>query len=784
MKALSLKLKALAVLLFLTSATAITAQKIIGYIPQYRTTAQMDAAIEWDKMTDYYYFGSIPTTSGGITLEQSTRFDHVKAKATTYGKNVWLSCGGWNKSSAFITVANSASLSQTFANNALAMCTNHGLTGIDIDWEFPAYGQETAFKNFFKILYETLNPAGFKVSAAAGGEAAHADKWQADLFNYIDDLNIMSYDASAGYSNHASLQFMKDAMTLYNAQGCPYSKMLGGVAFYSRCAGVLMYSEILNGVGSSDKPGTFANDLTGGYCYNGKTTIEAKVDYVMGLGGIGVLIWEVTQDILGTYSLLGGTHDAMDKHNCSSPGPNLGTDQSICGVSSITLDGGVSPQSGVSFTWKKGATTLVSGSSSANTYAAVSSGTYTLEVWKGGCNRSDVIEITGALGSVSLGGPYDLCAPISVTLNSGVTGGGKTFEWQKNSTPISGSTGSTYEAKTAGTYKVIVSASGCSSINGTATVTSSVPSATNDTTCIAGDKATITASESVNWYSSSSSSTVLTTGTTYEPSPSVNTTYWMGGTGAASVSHTTMKTAFSGGWQANSQVYGNKLIVAAELTMDEVYVNAEGGNVVVNLVANDGTTVVKTKTFSSVSGETALNLGWTAIPAGTYYLNAVGTTGNLWVDNAANASDHEVAGVITIEKQCYADWGSPYGSAYVASSNYGNFFKLKVTVGSSCDRVPVEVIVDGSNAKCILTSTAEHTTGDIQVYPNPSSNVFTAVFTEASTIKIVNLSGIKVEEFNSTAGKITFGKNLKAGIYFVNFQTASGIKTIKVVKRF
>ena len=55
-------------------------------------------------------------------------------------------------------------------NQALIMCNTHGLTGIDIDWEFPSYGQETAFKNFFKILYQTLNPAGYKVSAAAGGE--------------------------------------------------------------------------------------------------------------------------------------------------------------------------------------------------------------------------------------------------------------------------------------------------------------------------------------------------------------------------------------------------------------------------------------------------------------------------------------------------------------------------------------------------------------------------------------------------------------------------------------
>lgn len=782
MKTLLLKIKLLVATLIVTNISFSTAQKIIGYIPQYRTTAQMDAAIEWDKMTDYYYFGSLPTTSGGITLEQSARFDHVKAKAATYSKNIWLSVGGWGKSSAFITVANSASLSQTFANNALALCQTHGLTGIDIDWEFPAYGQETAFKNFFKILYETLNPQGYKVSAAAGGEAAHADKWQSDVFNYIDDLNIMSYDAGAVYSNHASLQFMKDAMELYHTQGCPYSKMLGGVAFYSRCAGVLMFSDILNGVGSSNKQTTYENDLTGGYCYNGKNTIEDKIDWVVGTkGGIGILIWEVTQDVTGTYSLLGACHDAMDKYNCAAPAPNLGDDQSICGVGTVTLNGGVSPQAGVTFTWKKGATTLVNGSSSASTYDATSSGTYTLEVWQGGCSRTDDIEITGTLAAVDLGGPHDLCSPVSVTLNSGVTGGGKTFVWEKNSAVISGETSATYEAKTGGTFKVIVSASGCGSVEGTATVTSSVPSASNDTICNPNDNATLTASESVNWYTSSVSSSVLQTGTVFQPAPSSTFTYWMGGTGAASVSHTTMKTAFSGGWQANSQVYASKLIVAQEIGIDEVYVNAEGGNVVVNLVASDGITVVKTKTFNSVSGETALDLSWTGIAAGTYYLNAVGTTGNLWVDNSANGSDHVVNGVITVEKECYNDWSAPYGDAYVASSNYGNFFKLKVTVGSSCDRVPVDVVLDSNNPKCVITSTEDELASSLVVYPNPSGDAFTLIGANGSAA-VYGIDGALVEQFNVTS-KHTFGAELKAGIYTLVVNDGKYISTQKLVKK-
>lgn len=768
--------------LFIALSSTGIAQKIVGYIPQYRTTAWMDGAIEWDKMTDYYYFGSIPTAGGGITIEQSARFQHVLDKATTYSKNVWLSVGGWGKSSNFIGIANNASYRQAFANEALSICQTYGLTGIDIDWEFPAYGQEAAFRDFFKTLYETLNPQGYLVSAAAGGEATHADKWLAETFNYIDDLNIMSYDAPNAYSNHASLQFMKDAMTIYNGQGCPYSKMLGGVAFYGRCGGEVMYSTVLNA--AADKQYAYENDNGGGYCYNGKNTITDKIDYVMGQGGIGILIWEVSQDVLGQYSLLNACDLAMDPYRCSAASPSLGNDQSICGVASITLDGGVSAAAGRTFTWKKGASTLVNQNASASTYSATTTGVYTLEVWENGCFRSDEIEITGVLNAVDLGGPYELCSPVSVTLDAAVNPTGKTISWEKDNVIIGGESSSTYTATRAGTYKVTVSAAGCSSVSSSAVVTSNVPYATNDTVCSPGDEATLTASESVNWYSSEVSPTILSTGTVYSPTITSNTTFWMGGTGAAATTYTTMKSAFVGGWQANGQVYANKLIVAAEITIDEVTVNSAGGNVVINLVESDGVTVVKTKTFNGVSGKTALDLNWSGIQPGTYYLNTAGTSNTLWVDSQLDGSDYVVSGVITVERRCYADWSAPYGDAYAVSTNYGNFLDLKVTAGSACDRVPVQAIIDASNPTCLTVGSEEIVEHSFKVFPNPSNDVFTlSTNTKWATVRVLDLKGAIVEEFSTNSNLTKFGNDLEAGIYFVQVQSSEGSSVRKIIKR-
>ena len=73
----------------------------------------------------------------------------------------------------------------------------------------------------------------------------------------------------------------------------------------------------------------------------------------------------------------------------------------------------------------------------------------------------------------------------------------------------------------------------------------------------------------------------------------------------------------------------------------------------------------------------------------------------------------------------------------------------------------------------------------IPIYPNPSANNFTIQFTEAtvpSSINIYDESGRLVENMNSFSPntRLTFGKSLAAGIYFValNNQKGSSFKRI------
>ncbi|MCP4521457.1 MAG: T9SS type A sorting domain-containing protein [Cytophagales bacterium] len=462
--------KIFVLLISLFTLQSVMAQKIVGYIPQYRTIEQMDAAINWGSMTDAFYFGSTPSTAGGINLEAPEKFEHVKQRAKENDVKCWLSIGGWNKSASFGPLAANSTARQTFAQNCIDFCATHGLAGVDIDWEFPTSTQKGDVKLLLKAVYEAFEAdgRGFELSAAVGGEEGHTENWDPESFQYLHHVNVMAYDAPTTYDNHSSLKFLQDAMDNYHEQGCPYEKMLGGVAFYSRPS-VQMYSTVLNN--SSNKQNTFESDGTGGIKYNGKNTIEAKIDYVMGKGGLGVLIWELTQDVKdGPYSLLNATYKKMEEYMCPLPRPELGEAASICGSSSVTLDAGATAPAGSSYKWYKD-DVLINGATS-RTYNAPSAGVYEVEITDGSCANSDKVEVLGVLPSINLGDDINLCDPATAILDASLTGNGITFLWEKDDIEIDGATDATLQVDREGTYTVIASASGCSSTSASVNVTS------------------------------------------------------------------------------------------------------------------------------------------------------------------------------------------------------------------------------------------------------------------------------------------------------------------------
>ena len=137
---------------------------------------------------------------------------------------------------------------------------------------------------------------------------------------------------------------------------------------------------------------------------------------------------------------------------------------------------------GYIYKWKKNGVDI-SGATSAN-YTATASGSYQLKITLGTVSAySAPITVTAGASAASItpSGPIGLCTGSTILLKAN-TGTGYTYQWKKNGVNISGATGSTYTASSAGSYAVAVKA-------GT-TITTSAPVSVSVGTA----KATITVS--------------------------------------------------------------------------------------------------------------------------------------------------------------------------------------------------------------------------------------------------------------------------------------------------
>jgi len=434
---------------FFALATIFSSQaqnvRVLGYFPQYRATT----GIQYNKLTDLAYSFINPNANGslktnGYSTDQLFGFDANKFVITrdacaNAGTNLWIALGGADPAHSRDNRLNSVSGNSTkrnqLATDLVDFCILHGVYGIAVDWEFPDAGIEV---NNHVLLLEAINAQidassnpNIKVAVAVGGEYTgsvnHLNKIHTDLFgsksHLVDDWHIMAYDFPSSYgSNHSSLSSASGCMDGWNNKGMDYNKMLLGVPFYARNANRTGEKEYNNLPGSAAT--NYTNDISNGWYYNGKTTLEAKIDLAVNKGGLGILIWDLGQDKpSGNYSLL-DVIDAKVKTICPITKPNLGADKGVCAPNSITLDPSVTKGS-LQFTWTKDGNSTSIGSGA--TLSVSTAGTYKVSITDGSCTKTDEIVIVSGSSITTTGD--NGCDDENLTLTVNNPDGAKTYKW-------------------------------------------------------------------------------------------------------------------------------------------------------------------------------------------------------------------------------------------------------------------------------------------------------------------------------------------------------------------
>ena len=332
---------------------------ILAYFTEYTETLP-----EVRMLTHINYahgrFKNPSTGDGGIVITESKKApikDVVALKSVNPNLKVCLMIGGWGgHADGFSMMARDAAKRTEFCQSVKSLLDQHGLDGVDIDWEYPTQSADgetgcdpSDTQNFNLVLKELRETLGTSkiISFASSSSAKYVD-WPTAM-KYMDYVNVMTYDMGAapnGHNSplHRSQRFdhrsWDDSVDAHEKGGVPKNRMVMGIPFYGKAeknpaegTKIFDYSvryyeipDILNKGKYQGKalarPVTraweptskvpFLVDSSGKnvLSYDDPESVTAKGEYIIENGHLGGMFWEYRCDT-DDHELLGALCNAL-----------------------------------------------------------------------------------------------------------------------------------------------------------------------------------------------------------------------------------------------------------------------------------------------------------------------------------------------------------------------------------------------------------------------------------------------------------------------------------------
>ncbi|EIW62034.1 glycoside hydrolase [Trametes versicolor FP-101664 SS1] len=236
----------------------------MAYYPDWAADAFPPEKIDFGRFDWVDFAFAVPGADFNLTWDGSDDapdlLRRLVSRAHAKNKKVKLSVGGWTGSRYFSAAAASPQTRAALAGNILALYTQFGLDGIDLDWEYPAQdgaggnlvspNDGANFLAFLRVLRATL-PQGAVITAAtqtvpfAGADGEPMQDVSA-FAEVLDWVLLMNYDtwgssdtpgpnAPLGDACSNSTQGSASALAAlrtWTAAGFPASQLVLGVPSY------------------------------------------------------------------------------------------------------------------------------------------------------------------------------------------------------------------------------------------------------------------------------------------------------------------------------------------------------------------------------------------------------------------------------------------------------------------------------------------------------------------------------------------------------------------------
>jgi GH18 family chitinase len=294
--------------------------RVVGYLPAGNVDT---AAIPFQYLTSINYAFAIPAPDSSGKLLPVTRPDTLRSlvkAAHAHGVKVFISVGGWGigdgggNDTRFEVLANRPGSRMAFTRSVMDIVRQFKLDGADIDWEYPD-PIEPSSSNYVLLmrqLADSLHGAGKKLTAAiVSYHDLHGYGITKEVYGAVDWFNIMAYDDDYNTFNgrhvpHAPYWLDVRSFDYWiGDRGLPKEKAVMGVPFYGKGPHYGASYRRLLAMGANPY-----SDVYDSVYYNGIKTMKQKTKLAI-TRGAGIMIWEISEDTTGTYSLLKAIHDEI-----------------------------------------------------------------------------------------------------------------------------------------------------------------------------------------------------------------------------------------------------------------------------------------------------------------------------------------------------------------------------------------------------------------------------------------------------------------------------------------
>ena len=326
---------------FSCAAVSLNAQQyhVVGYYPMWVRSTLPASAVKFEHLTHINHAFAWPTADGNI-LAYDAVADTVIINAThRAGRKILVSLGGAAESGGFSAMAADSTARQAFVGNLVSYLKNNGYDGADLDWEGP---QSDADKSNEVTLVKEIRQAFQATDSTwlltmAVGVTDWSGRWHdfGSLIKYVDWFNAMTYDYHGSWSSHAGhnapLYLGSDPINDYSVdqsflyltgtRSIPKEKLVLGLPFYGKSFGTstlytsyageqdLAFRDVMNAVRSGSWSYNWDNASKVPYytsvspprliSFDDSASIAIKCQYARSKGVSGVMIWELSQDVIG-----------------------------------------------------------------------------------------------------------------------------------------------------------------------------------------------------------------------------------------------------------------------------------------------------------------------------------------------------------------------------------------------------------------------------------------------------------------------------------------------------